>query len=137
MKRIFIFVVVLLTGALVRAQTPQFPSDPVTHEVTYTEEVRVPGKSGREIYDKAKPFVYEDLEKVKFVRFWGDENTLSIHVHGAFPYDYGGRIIPYPCMYTSTLRWNVTRGPINILLAISPMISWTNLSGRLTRRPLT
>ena len=90
MKRIFIFVVVLLTGALVRAQTPQFPSDPVTHEVTYTEEVRVPGKSGREIYDKAKPFVYEDLEKVKYVRFWGDENTLSIHVHGAFPYDYGG-----------------------------------------------
>jgi len=88
MKRISFLVVLLLTVALARAQTPELPSDTVTHEVTYTEEVQVPGKSAREIYDKAKPFVYEDLEKVKYVRFWGDENTLSIHVQGGFPYDY-------------------------------------------------
>jgi len=89
MKRMIFLLALLPAVALVRAQTFQLPSDPVTHEVTYTEEVGVPGKTAREVYDKAKPFVFSDLQNVKYIRFWGDENTSRIFVHGGLPYDYG------------------------------------------------
>lgn len=89
MKRIIFLLALLPAVALVHAQTLQLPSDPVTHEVTYTEEVGLSGSTAREIYDKAKPFVFSDLENVKYIRFWGDESTSRIFVQGGFAYDYG------------------------------------------------
>ncbi|HEY8972046.1 MAG TPA: hypothetical protein VIM64_23245 [Puia sp.] len=74
----------LLATTLVQAQSSVLPIDPTTRMVIYTEKVQVPGASVEDIYDKAHSFVYNGIESIHLVQFWGDPSTRIIHVKAGF-----------------------------------------------------